>query len=791
MAERYKYLFIGNESYKKEITVADVDFNKMGHNTESVWNTTTNDMTDITGMIPFTYYTMMTVSGKIPYDERVDIYTRSEYGGYAYTNFSFVITYVSEIDGVKQGIRFFLYENNSLIQQISCGDGNFSFFLASNYTTSRQLLTLRLGLFDAKDNRYIIKDKLNDTFRDYINEIKSLDPNKRYYNYVAPAIGNELRSSHFIISDIPAIENISYSNWDSNSGYLHENSDVFWNVFETGVLDTTLEALTLQNVGFERYYNSGSKIKLGSNFLYREYNGSGAFFNGLLNYDEGGTTRLPEGFSYTINEDNFKITVSIDTNHNASTISFKDSSGNVLDTFSFRYIFTRYNYIGSSGSWSNNHYTDNLFLGRVGTDYYIFGRTCDYSKGFYVKPFKKLSLTVSNLINEATVTEGEAYGYDAVGGEIVNNNTTERGVDELGNEGTWIDTDNDGVVDSFISDRYKSGEGKRGDNDGNKNLKSGDEDVELPSTPIGQPSSSKFVNIFALTQTELNDLSNELMSPDAWRKFKDFFSVNPLDGVYSLHLLPFTIHTSATPHNVQIADWKSNAEYPVATSSYKTLNFGTVTIKETYPTMEFLNYTDVTIKIFLPLIGIKEIDPTLVIGVSTNLTYYCNILTGDILAVLTCDGKPLYNWIGNCMMKIPLSKNDYSQAISSAISSVTSLGTSAVGFATDNPMLGVSGLISAGDSFVKATKPQLLTSGTLSGNASFFTSKQPFYIVSRNTVNFDDKFNHDFGRHIYKRHLIGDLKGFTKIVDVDLDNLTCTEQEKDEIRNLLRDGVYV
>ena len=136
---------------------------------------------------------------------------------------------------------------------------------------------------------------------------------------------------------------------------------------------------------------------------------------------------------------------------------------------------------------------------------------------------------------------------------------------------------------------------------------------------------------------------------------------------------------------------------------------------------------------------------------------------------------------------IPLTASNNSQIanafIGSAVGSVAQFFGDPIG-----------GLLSLGKATVSSAlaTQHYSTQGSYSPSCGAYETHICYIIVDRPSMQYSKTYNHDYGRPCNLSQTIGNLKGFTKMCDnIDCSGISCTENEKEMIKQLLTSGIYV
>lgn len=348
--------------------------------------------------------------------------------------------------------------------------------------------------------------------------------------------------------------------------------------------------------------------------------------------------------------------------------------------------------------------------------------------------------------------------------------------------------------------------------DGEKNFTSDSLENYNPGDYEESPNATYFTHLYFPTADELNSLKDWL-SGDVITSLAQYFT-DPLDGIIDCYILPIpreTLLDGCLKADIGMAGLNSEVtsyEYPHTKSSIKILDCGTLTI----PKGGFFygSYLDgakhSSCSIYLPFIGTMPLSVPDVLAteraVSLNLSYAFDILTGNCVAFLrgssgTTKEKSnetlLYQFAGSCKYSIPVTSKSSKAQFDALTSVVRGLGTFAVGSASDNPFTMISGGIEAVKGATNFEYPAMRQASGLSGTSGLMCSRTPalYFSVPKAAKSsiFQQTQGYTASMGVEK---IGDLKGtgYTEFSSVKL-STTATKEEADEIKTLLKGGVWL
>lgn len=288
--------------------------------------------------------------------------------------------------------------------------------------------------------------------------------------------------------------------------------------------------------------------------------------------------------------------------------------------------------------------------------------------------------------------------------------------------------------------------------------------------------------------------------------FKKLFN-DPFDTLLGLSVVPVKPNTSGTK-SIMFGNMDSGVSAPVVSNQWVPKDMGSVTLNEVWHgALDYAPSTGVTI--YLPFIGMRQLNVNDVMGSTLHLIYKFDVLTGACVAQIyvnhssqgnkddgfswTKDQGLVYEFIGQCSENIPLASQDFTNTIRAAIGGVSVAAGAAASVATGNPALGMAALtVGMANSGMQASTPTVERGGHLSGSASIMGYSQPFLIVERPHQCKPERYYALRGvpSQVYTKKL-SKCTGFTQITaNNNLHIAGASDSELAELQNLLVSGVY-
>ena len=308
----------------------------------------------------------------------------------------------------------------------------------------------------------------------------------------------------------------------------------------------------------------------------------------------------------------------------------------------------------------------------------------------------------------------------------------------------------------------------------NKDKDDDDSDTKVLSSGIGVLTST-----FHMTKERLEQLGRFLWGGSIFDEFS-LINNNPIENIISCKSIPFNI--SGTTQEISLGNVKTGVNGEKISQNFNKQTIGTVTIAEHYK--NFLDYAPYTnVIIYLPYIGFKELDTSLVMGKTLKIEYTLDVITGGCLAQIYVGKIRLYEFTGNIGVDIPITASNRAQVEGAYISA----GIGVVGSAMNGNAIGVA------DSIIGAATSQYHYSGT--GNPSpscvASTNRTCYVVIDRPQYQPLNAFNHTRGRMCCLSKTIGSLNGYTVCdKNIDISGVSATDEEKEEIVNILSSGFF-
>ena len=360
----------------------------------------------------------------------------------------------------------------------------------------------------------------------------------------------------------------------------------------------------------------------------------------------------------------------------------------------------------------------------------------------------------------------------------------------------WLQASGTPAPDPQPSRPYDNGTTDNGGTGGNPIPQ---DDIHTPNVPVLGAMASGMFTVYCPTDTQLGQIADYLWSDSFIDNVKKYFN-NVSDNIIAFYVLPLE------PENLPTKNFKiGNLENVSITgvkylsSRFISVDMGSVTVESRWDT--YLDFSPFTrFNCYLPGVGIVALDsddimspadqggtlPTLT-GSTISLTYVIDLFTGVLVAYVKINDQIRYQFPGRMGYSIPLTGQNYTAMGQGFVTAMAGLASTIATGGTAAPF--TAGATAAG--IVNAMKPDVYRGGNLSGDASMLSLKTPILIrtmPNKPAIENQELFS---GAPSYKIDTIGSFGGFTQVAEAHIEGISCTDAERNEIMQLLRNGVLI
>lgn len=331
---------------------------------------------------------------------------------------------------------------------------------------------------------------------------------------------------------------------------------------------------------------------------------------------------------------------------------------------------------------------------------------------------------------------------------------------------------------------------------GNGKFDNTSDTVGVPSLPTLSAVSAGFVTMYSPTVGQLNALANFMWTDSAFdpANFKKLFT-DPMECVIGLTIVPCQPSTSGSSE-IKVGYVGTGVSANKLSSQYAELSCGSINADEFWGSaLDYSPYTK--LHIYLPYIGMREINADEIIGRTIGVTYHVDLLSGACTAFITANSSVLYQFNGQCSINIPMAASNFTEMIHSAVTAIGTVAAtvspgSAAAAATGGTM--VAGAVQMGANAANAamgSKPTFQHSGQMGGSGGMLAVQTPYLIIERPRQSMPEGLNKFVGYPSNINYKLYDMSGYTVIDSIHLEGIPATDAELSEIESLLKGGVIL
>jgi hypothetical protein len=261
-----------------------------------------------------------------------------------------------------------------------------------------------------------------------------------------------------------------------------------------------------------------------------------------------------------------------------------------------------------------------------------------------------------------------------------------------------------------------------------------------------------------------------------------------IDYVIDCHVIPVSPSVGSS-ENIKCGAREIQIAAPKVLSDYIDFDCGSVSIPSQYT--NFLDVTACRARLFLPFVGFIDLKPEFWHGGTISVKYRFNIVDGSFMAYVYCNrskfsklANTVIGQYGGCAcLHIPVTGINYASMVSGLVTGSMSL---AANVAAGKPV----GIAGSAMTALNMT-PELAQSNNYNSSTAFLGVRRPYLLIERGVPCMSPKYIHDKGIPLNVTRQLSAVHGFTIIDDIDLSGIGATDEEIQELKNLLAEGVYL
>lgn len=329
------------------------------------------------------------------------------------------------------------------------------------------------------------------------------------------------------------------------------------------------------------------------------------------------------------------------------------------------------------------------------------------------------------------------------------------------------------------------------------------DDIEIPSEPSDVDSQIRkqgMVGVYKINTLSSTLLCDFLYNNNVFSTLVKKMYNNPIDAIMDYFYIPIKPKVRTSGH-IGLCGMDTGISAEIVSSMYSEFDFGTLDITEYYG--NFLDYEPYTkLSIYLPFIGIRELNTNLYMNGSLHVLYRVDVMTGCFVCYLEVTQntqwgvrKQMVNsFSGSMAIHLPLTNISNTMMTQSFITGISGVASGATQIALGNPtgiVKAGAGLASlAGSGYMGGTS--LETVSRYDGNIGFLGVMYPYLIVERPVANIPMQYGKYAGYTSFIDRKLSDMKGYTQVFEIHLDGTSgMTDEEKTEIEKILKEGIYI
>lgn len=361
---------------------------------------------------------------------------------------------------------------------------------------------------------------------------------------------------------------------------------------------------------------------------------------------------------------------------------------------------------------------------------------------------------------------------------------------------------------------------------------------DIVSTGTDTTGGARVSNAWILNETAANNLQNALVDDSIWTAISTMFKDDPREGLISMVHFPFNFENITEIQDEQvtvlgdIVSTENNVVYgtKLPKTTKTRIDMGTFDFPQRFGS--FLDYDPYTkISVYIPFVGFRNISANAVMRRRIKLQYDIDYTDGSMLAIISVSNNstesadfskienggftPMYVFDGQIGQEIPLTSSDArsqkQQKIKSTIISAATIAagaaagglagagagatgaaaTGAASSATGGMMAGFAGTMAANGISTLLQKPTYTTGGTVSSQHTFALGLYPYVIIEYAETNMPPQQGKitGFQTNIYKK--LSNMSGFTVCDNIRIENISCTDIESADLKNILSRGIII
>lgn len=328
------------------------------------------------------------------------------------------------------------------------------------------------------------------------------------------------------------------------------------------------------------------------------------------------------------------------------------------------------------------------------------------------------------------------------------------------------------------------------------------DDIDIP-LEAQEIALSGFITMYSLDQGAVAALGDAIFTNDTWTNLRNKFNGvgDPISYIISAVEIPVPPATDNSKNfnlgGVEIENGSGNP-VPIHCTNYRyrNLSFGSVTLKETWGTEK--DYSQTSVSIYLPYVGVKDLDAEMVVNSTLTLKGCIDISNGDLFYALIVNksDRPgvyigssgvAYRFQGNAGRQIPVGRADNTGQLAAMFGGMASMG---VGLVSGNPMMAVGGAAAMIGGAAMGQKVSMASGA--GGSIGRADVQYPYLIITRKVPVYPNEWRAHFGATRYQTFTVSDVHGYTQFADYHADQIEgANDAERAAIEQAMKAGVFL
>lgn len=296
------------------------------------------------------------------------------------------------------------------------------------------------------------------------------------------------------------------------------------------------------------------------------------------------------------------------------------------------------------------------------------------------------------------------------------------------------------------------------------------------------------ITAWLLTQTEKIDVAKNIVSLKEIPFPLSRLYINPTDS-------PIYIGGEKVTYNGEdvIAGQIIGSQYPTLDIVFADFNIPRLS-------NTFLDYSPYTkYELLLPFAPTPVILPDWCAGKNVKAIFLYDIYTTSCQYVVTCNNERICSVSGNFGIDKPLIAQNVALKDASRLSAQIGTASSVLGGVMSAAAGNIGGIMSGAIGGVSSLSQMILsgknnymyTVGSNGDSTTVGLYHAAHLKITRTLSAETDGYLHTYGKPLCKMKKLSEIHGFTKCENVNTDGLTCSETEKQMIKQLLENGIYI